>query len=1223
MRRLLLILAVLLALPVLAVGALLTPWGLSWAAGFAAGFVPGLRLEGVTGPLPARLAAERLSMADAEGEWLAVEGAELRLAWRDLLDGRLRLEAVAARRIALHRLPPSAPAAPAPAPLALPRMPHLPLPIRIERLELARIELGEAVLGQAAALSLTGELGLEAARLSADLALERLDRPGSARLAVGLDGAHLTARMAASEPPGGLVAALAGTPTAPFQLDLTLDGPASGAAWTLAATLGEAEARLGGQVRLSPQGAIALELAGTASPAALLPEPFAPLVVGLRLDAALTRAPDGALGLDRLSLALPAGQVSGEGRLGADDMLAARFRLEAAAPAIFAPWLPDGLGWRTLTAEGSLAGRLATPALDVTLLAEGPQGLGEANAWLGERLRLHAELTPPRVDAQLTAERLEARVNGPIRAPLDLAFSLSARDPPGLGGTIQAEGRLTGTPEAPRLQAELRAERLEGQGQTLESIRLTADASLTEARIEGEGQFQGRPLNLSLEARREGDLLRLDRLEARFAEAILTGRAEGSLPAGPFTGEVRLDAPDLERLELGLAGRLTAELSATAVSGASGWATQGLRLRLEGTNLGTATFRAGVQAEAEGSLEALAFRLGVTAPQASVNLAGELALAGTEARVSFNRLEARSGEDALTLAAPARLNVTQAGDAVLEAARFTSRRGGTLSLQGGVQGGRIQGRAALAAMPLAPFSGGLVTGTASGQAVASGSLAAPQVEANLRVEGLRSPQAAQLPPAQVTATARLQGEALRAEARVTAGPAVQLDLTAQQPRGIGPGQPFEAGLRGRLDLGALARPYLAAGADRVAGRLVLDLRASGTPAAPVLAGGATLSEASYANPLYGTRIEGVAARLTAQGQRLVVESLTGRTGGGGTLSAQGWVEPLGEGLPAQFRLQAAGARPIGGALGDAVVDADLQLAGPLLSGGSLSGRVTLRRAELRIPESLPSSVASLAPVRQIGPLPPGRPAPPPPRPAATAPSLPMALDVTIAAPRALFIRGRGLEAELGGELTLRGTVAAPIPSGGFRLRRGSFDLAGRRLDFTRGVIGFDSASFSPSLDFLATARSRTHTINLTITGSPATPQIQVTAEPELPQDEALARLLFDRETGRLSPFEIVTITQAAAQLAGLPTPGLGAVDRLRRGLGLDRLGVGSDGGGRAALEAGGYVAPGVYLGIRQGTAGGTPGVGVQVELTPRLRLEGETSTGPAGDRLGITWEREY
>ena len=1213
MRRFLLILLVLIALPVALLGALLTPWGL----GLAAGFVPGLRVAGISGPLPARLAVERLILSDGEGAWLEAEGAEIRIAWRELFAGRLRLEAMAARRLVLHRLPPAAPAA-EPAPLALPGLPHLPLAIRIEQLNLTRVELGEAVLGQPAALSLGGSLALEAARLSASLALQRLDQPGSARLELALGGAHLSARLNAAEPAGGLIPALAGMPQAPFTLDLTLDGPASGAAWSLDAALGEAQARFTGEASLSPQGAVALSLMGSAAPAGMLP-----LAGPASVEAALRRTPDGRLMLERMALALPAGQLTGEGRLGADGALSAGFRLQAGASGNFAAWLPPGISWRALTAEGQVTGTLAAPALALTLQAEAPSGLGQADALLGQTPRMQAQITPARIEARLTGERLEATLAGPILAPFDLAFTLALRDPPGLSGAITAEGRLTGTAEAPQLQAELRAHRLEGQGQVFEAIRLTANASLDAVRVEGVGNFQSRPLNLAIEASREGDALRLERLEARFAEATLTGSGQGSLPAGPFTGALRLDAPDLARLELGLAGRLSAEVTATAIAGATGPAAQGLRLRLEGTGVGTPTLRAGLQAEAEGSLEALAFRLGVTRPEGAVNLAGDLGLAGNEARITLNRLEARAGEDALSLTGPARIRVNQAGDVALEAARLTSRRGGTLTLQGRVEGGQVNGRADLAALPLGPLSGGQATGAASGQIMASGRLDAPQIEANLRVEGLRASAAPQLPPAQLTATARLQGQALRVQARLTAGPAVQLDLAAQQPRGLGASQPFEAALRGRLDLGPLTRPFLAAGADRVAGRVALDLRASGTPSEPVLAGGATLSEASYANPIHGTRIEGIAARLVAQGRRLVVESFTGRTEGGGTISLQGWVDPLGEGLPAEFQLRAQAARPMGGSLGDAVLDADLRLNGPLLSGGSLAGRINLRRAELRIPESLASSVPSLAPVRQIGPLPPGRPAPAVPPPAVTAPRLPMALDVTITAPRAIFIRGRGLEAELGGELKLGGTVAAPIPSGGFRLRRGSYDLAGRRLEFSRGIIGFDSANFSPSLDFLASARSRTHTINLTITGTPATPRINVTAEPELPQDEALARLLFDRETGRLSPFEILTITQAAAQLAGLPTPGLSAVDRLRRGLGLDRLGVGSDGAGRSAVEAGGHVAPGVYLGIRQGTAGGTPGVGVQVELTPRLRLEAETSTGPAGDRLGITWEREY
>lgn len=1218
MRRALLILLLLLALPVLALGTLLTPWGL----GLAAGFVPGLQVSGISGPLPGRIAVERLSYGDAEGAWLEVEGLELRLAWRDLWHDRLRLESVAARRIALHRLPASAPASGS-APLAVPQLPRLPLAIAVERLEVARIELRAPVLGQAAAFALQGRLGLEAARLTATAALQRLDQPGTARLELALDGAQLTARMQVSEPPGGLVAALAGQPAAPFALDLTLDGPASGAAWTLQATLGAAAARFAGEARLSPEGAIALDLAGRAIPGGLVSAPYARMASEITLAARLARAPDGGLALESANAGLPAGQVSAEGRLGADGALAASFRLTAAAPERFAPLLPPGFGWRALGVEGRVGGSLAEPVLDVTLLAEAPTGLGEADALLGEAPQLQARITPLRIEAHLTGARLEARVAGPIAEPFDVGFTLNLRDPPGLTGAIAAEGRLTGTAAAPRMQAELRSDRLEGQGQAFEGIRLTANATVDWAEVTGIGQYQSRPLNLAISAHRAGETLRLERLEARFAEVTLSGSGQGSLPAGPFTGALRLEAPELARLEMGLAGGLSAELTGSAIPGASGPAAQGVRLRLAGSGLGTPGLRAGVEAEAEGSLAALTFRLGVTAPEGNLNLAGDMAQDGNAARITLTRLDLRSGLDGLSLAAPARLRVSDSGDLALEPARLASRRGGVLALQGGLAGGQLSGRAELSAVPLAPFSGGLAMGTASGQIRATGSPSAPNIEANFRVEALRAAQAPQLPPALVVATARLQGQALRAEARVTAGPAVQLDLTAQQLRGVGAAQPFEASLRGRLDLGPLARPFLAAGADRLTGRLALDLRAGGTPTAPVLAGGATLSEGSYTNPLYGTRIEGLAARLSAQGQRLVVESLTGRTGGGGTLSVQGWVEPLGGGLPAELRLRAEAARPIGGSLGDAVMDADLRLAGPLLSGGSLAGRIALRRADLRLPENLPGSVASLGPVRQIGPLPPGRPAPPAPRAARPAPpSLPMTLDVTLAAPRAIFLRGRGLEAELGGELALRGTLAAPIPSGGFRLRRGSFDLAGRRLDFSRGIIGFDSQSFSPSLDFLATARSRSHAINLTITGTPEAPVIAVTAEPELPQDEALARLLFDRETGRLSPFEIVTITQAAAQLAGLSTPGGGTVDRLRRGLGLDRLGVGSDSAGRAALEAGGYVAPGVYVGIRQGAAG-VPGVGVQVELTPRLRLEGQTSTGPAGDRLGITWEREY
>jgi hypothetical protein len=52
------------------------------------------------------------------------------------------------------------------------------------------------------------------------------------------------------------------------------------------------------------------------------------------------------------------------------------------------------------------------------------------------------------------------------------------------------------------------------------------------------------------------------------------------------------------------------------------------------------------------------------------------------------------------------------------------------------------------------------------------------------------------------------------------------------------------------------------------------------------------------------------------------------------------------------------------------------------------------------------------------------------------------------------VRGRGLDAELGGDLKVTGSLADPKVVGAFDLRRGRLSVLGRRLDFTRGHVGF-------------------------------------------------------------------------------------------------------------------------------------------------------------------------
>src|SRR5207244_1303488 len=75
----------------------------------------------------------------------------------------------------------------------------------------------------------------------------------------------------------------------------------------------------------------------------------------------------------------------------------------------------------------------------------------------------------------------------------------------------------------------------------------------------------------------------------------------------------------------------------------------------------------------------------------------------------------------------------------------------------------------------------------------------------------------------------------------------------------------------------------------------------------------------------------------------------------------------------------------------------------------------------------------------------------------TEPSM-TALDLTIASSVLFFVRGRGLDAELEGTVHIGGTLASPNVTGGFDMRRGTFDLGAATLNFTTGKVTFASES---------------------------------------------------------------------------------------------------------------------------------------------------------------------
>jgi autotransporter translocation and assembly factor TamB len=247
---------------------------------------------------------------------------------------------------------------------------------------------------------------------------------------------------------------------------------------------------------------------------------------------------------------------------------------------------------------------------------------------------------------------------------------------------------------------------------------------------------------------------------------------------------------------------------------------------------------------------------------------------------------------------------------------------------------------------------------------------------------------------------------------------------------------------------------------RLEGPASFDLRLTG-PGLEFLEGTVTTEGASLADPSLGEAIRGIRGTATLGGGRATL-ALTGALATGGTLAVSG---PLGILSPFDADLSVTGQGLVirDPALYEAFGDAALTVTGPLAGGARIAGTATLSRVEGRVPASDVGALGELPPVFHIEPsvpvvdtlrragLSPSGEEINPETGATRGGGTPYGLDVLINAPARVFVRGRGLDVELGGALRLAGDTTNVIPIGQFSLIRGRLDLLGQRFDLTEGL----------------------------------------------------------------------------------------------------------------------------------------------------------------------------
>ncbi len=946
-------------------------------------------------------------------------------------------------------------------------------------------------------------------------------------------------------------------------------------------------------------------------------------VVGryIRLDA------DGAITL--------LGDLSFKGRFSAPDFRGLRPGSHGAVDATFNAASKKGSDFWTLTGEGRGAA-FATGLGELDrLLGAGPR-LTARGSWTPAGFKLdRADLTGAAADATAVGTYSTQKV-------MDFALDWRARGPFTVGpleiaGAMTGDGKLTGPLATPRADLHARLQTLD-----LGRLQVTPAALDLSFLSDGAGTLDGRiavsgPSNYGRATAKAAFRFAPRGVDLRDIAADAGGvKLGGSLAlrdGEPSTADLTLAAGPGAFLAR---GRLTGTAKIAAAAGAAPGGARAT-LRLDGRDLalvGAGWAVRSVQLSADGPLDRLPFRVDA---DAGVPIdwrwagSGVLAKAGAARELTLDGAGRLRGAPVRTLET-ARLRF---GPDELSTRLRLALAGGSLSLDGRQAGEALDARAELAGVGLGAFNEDYV-GQVTGRLALNGRGRTLGGRFEAALKGARTRDATADLALDASVRGDLAGGRLRLDASATNAQGLKADGRLDLPAEAA-ARPFRVAVdRTRPFTGEVAvdgelRPLwdLFLGGERtVSGKLTARAALAGTLGDPRVTGGAQLAGGAVTDSGIGLTLKNLEGSAEFGRNLVTVRRFAGDDGKGGTLAGEGSVSLARDG-GSTLKLDVRRFHLFDNEYGRATTSGQVTVTRDAAGRAKLVGRLGVDRADFTAKAPTTVGVVALDVIELNAPARPGAdPASGPPRRAA---ATAVGLDVSITAPRGLYVRGRGLDVELSLDAHVGGTTAAPDLTGTARVVRGSYDFSGKRFDFNEfGTIRLAAKPELIRLDLTAERNENGLDARVRVTGAASNPQIALTSIPVLPQDEILSRVLFGVSASQLSPFEAAQLASAVTALA--TGGGLDVLGSLRQFAGLDRLALGGGPSG-ATISGGKYLTNDVYLELTgagngrgesqtQNLATGRTGSSATLEWRVRrnLSLLGQVWTGGAS-RLSVRFRQ--
>lgn len=402
----------------------------------------------------------------------------------------------------------------------------------------------------------------------------------------------------------------------------------------------------------------------------------------------------------------------------------------------------------------------------------------------------------------------------------------------------------------------------------------------------------------------------------------------------------------------------------------------------------------------------------------------------------------------------------------------------------------------------------------------SGTYAQPVIDAVVEAKNLRAPDQPKLPPAELTIKLVGKDGQLSVDGRASAPDYPPAVLTAAMPFRPAewaekPDLVLTEKISARVDLPRLDLSRFASlvpAARKISGLLTGNVEVAGEIGKPDIKGRIDLANLGFVpvNEAIPT-LSGAGLNVNFTPQKVAVENLKAAVAGGTLQGGGSLLIENGKPGALDFRIN-ANHLPL--VRNDSLIvraNADLRLAGTLeravLSGtASVVDSLFFRDIEL-LPIGSPFTAPSAAALPKID------------APANTTSSVPepfrnWGIDLRVRSENPFLIRGNFATGRIDMDLRVGGTFGTPSPNGEVRIADLKAELPFSTLHVKRGTVRFDG-SLDPALEIRGTAEPRPYQVNVFVYGRSSNPQLVLTSNPPLPENEIMTLLATGTTTSGL------------------------------------------------------------------------------------------------------------